>query len=54
MNLLVANPVLISENSTVDGVDNSKVVGAKIDVKIAKSKSKNLVKSFLANFQAST
>ena len=54
MDPLVTNPVLIREDSTVDRVDNSKVVGAKIDVKIAKSKGKNLVKSFLANSQVFT
>ena len=51
--------ITISENSTIDEVNNIKVNEAKIDTKIAKfkskdkSKSKNLVKFFSAKSQAS-
>ena len=54
MDFSVKNLVPISENTTVDRVDNSEVDGAKVSAKTTKSKShnknkgKNLVKSFLA------
>ena len=50
MDLLAANPVSGSKNYTINGVDNSKVIGAKVDVTITKfkNKNKNLVKLFLA------
>ena len=50
VDLLVANPVPGGKNNTVNGVDNSKVIGAKVDVTMTKfkNKNKNLIKLFLA------
>lgn len=54
MDPTVINPTGINEDSTVNRVDNSKVDGAKVDVKTTKfksqDKSKNikLIKFFLA------
>lgn len=61
VDLSVPYLVTIVEDSTINRVDNNKVIGAKIGVKMAnstskkltKSKSKNLVISFLATFQTS-
>ena len=51
INPSVANLIFIGKNNTINEVDtNSKVVEVKIIAKIAKSKSKNLVKPFLAKF----
>ena len=51
---LTANPVLHNENTIVDKVGNSKVNRAKVGIKTVKSKSKNLVKPFLAKSQPFT
>ena len=45
---LVANLILVDKDSTIDMVGDSKVDGLIIVAKMAKSKSKNLVKPFLA------
>ena len=58
MNPSATDPV-VSEDSTINEVGNSKVDGVKVSVKTSKSKSqdksssKNLVKSFLDKSQAS-
>lgn len=56
VDLLVANPIFVGENSIVDGFDNNKFNRTKVSAKIAKSKSqsnsKNLVKFFLTISQS--
>ena len=42
---LLAIDLVVSENSTIDEFDNSKVNGAKIETKTAKSKSQDKSKS---------
>ena len=50
---ITSNLVAVGENSIVDGVDNSKVHGAKVSAKIAKSKSQDKSKGKnLAKFKA--
>ena len=53
VNLSVTNPELVDTINTVYEFGNSEFHGAKIVDKMSKSKSKNLVKPFLAKFQSS-
>ena len=53
MHLLKAYPEIVNKNSTINGFGNSEVDKAKVNIKTAKSKSKNLVRPFLANSQSS-
>ena len=58
IDLVITDPVAVGKDNTIDKIGDSEVDGAKVDTKIAKSKNqdkskgKNLVKSFLAKFQA--